>query len=310
MTTATTTQSPRSSGRGVGGEGASAELPPPSRIAAAFERAKAEHRACLIPYLTAGYPSLERSADLLDALVAGGATLIEVGVPFSDPLADGATVQAAGQASLDRGTTLTDAIELVRAFRARGHETPVLLMGYANPFYQHGLERLAADAAEAGIDGFIVPDLPSDESEELRAPLAAHGRDLIFMLAPTSTERRVKDVVSRATGFIYCVSLTGVTGARAELSSALPAYIARIRAETDLPLAIGFGISTPAHVAAVSGLADGVVVGAALINRITDLPDAEQVAGVTAFIRSLADATFRTDGPTDSTTIEGTTVGG
>ena len=268
---------------------------PISRVSAAFERAADEGRACLMPFVTAGYPSLERSAELLDALVDGGADLIELGVPFSDPLADGATVQAASQAALDRGTTLVDAIELVRAFRARGHEAPVLLMGYTNPFYQYGLDRLAADAAEAGIDGFIVPDLPSDEADEFQAPLAAHGRDLIFMLAPTSTERRVKDVVARATGFIYCVSLTGVTGARSTLSSTLPEYMSRIRAATNVPLAIGFGISTPAHVAEAARLADGVVVASALINHIDSLPDNDQVAGARAFVRSLADATGKPD---------------
>ena len=268
----------------------------PSRIAATFRRAAAENRACLIPFITAGYPSLERSAELLDALVEGGADLIEIGVPFSDPLADGATVQATSQAALDRGTTLLDAIALVRGFRSRGHETPILLMGYTNPFYQYGLERLAADAAEVGIDGFIVPDLPSDEAEEFQTPLAEHGRDLTFMLAPTSTERRVKDVAARATGFVYCVSLTGVTGARSALSSSLPDYMARIRAATDLPLAIGFGISTPAQVAEASRLADGVVVASALINHIDSLPENEQVAGAREFVRSLVDATAKSKG--------------
>ena len=255
-----------------------------------------------MPFVTAGYPSLERSAQLLDALVEGGADLIELGVPFSDPLADGATVQAASQAALDGGTTLPDAIDLVRSFRSRGHETPILLMGYTNPFYQYGLARLAADAAEAGIDGFIVPDLPSDEADEFQGPLAEHGRDLTFMLAPTSTERRVTDVAARATGFIYCVSLTGVTGARSSLSSTLPDYIARIRSATDLPLAIGFGISTPAHVAEASRLADGVVVASALINHIDSLPDDQQVAGARAFVRSLSDATGKTGGPDDGQT--------
>ena len=284
----------------------------PSRIAAAFERAAREGRACLMPFVTAGYPSLERSAELLDALVDGGADLIELGVPFSDPLADGATVQAASQAALDRGTTLVDAIELVRAFRTRGHETAILLMGYTNPFYQYGLSRLAADAAEVGIDGFIVPDLPSDEADEFQTPLAAHGLDLIFMLAPTSTERRIKDVVARATGFIYCVSLTGVTGARSTLSSTLPEYMARIRASTDLPLAIGFGISTPTHVAEASRLADGVVVASALINHIDSLPDDKQVTGARAYVRSLADATGKADshelGNSESTKEQESTV--
>ena len=194
-----------------------------TRIGETFTRCAAENRAALMPFITAGYPSLDMSARLLDALVDGGADIIEVGVPFSDPLADGATVQASSQKALEQGTTLADCIELVRAFRARGGTIPILLMGYTNPFYQYGLDKLGQDAAEAGVDGFLIPDLPSDESDEFQAPFAAHGLDLIFFLAPTSTERRIKDVVSRATGFLYCVSLTGVTGARDQLADELPA---------------------------------------------------------------------------------------
>jgi len=264
-----------------------------SRIDSSFAACAAENRAALIPYITCGYPSLAMSADLLDALAAGGADLIEIGVPFSDPLADGPTVQATSQKALDAGVTLADALNLVRDFRARGGSIPVLLMGYTNPFYQYGLERLAADAKAAGVDGFLIPDLPSDESDEFQIPFAAEGLVLVQFLAPTSTERRITDVAARATGFIYCVSLVGVTGARTALSDELPAYMARVRAKTDVPLTIGFGISTPDHVRAASQLADGVVVASALIDHLDTLPLEEQAAAARKFVRAMADATGR-----------------
>ena len=264
-----------------------------TRIRETFEHCTAENRAALMPFVTAGYPSLEMSGNLLDALVEGGADIIEIGVPFSDPLADGATIQAASQKALDLGVTLGDCIELVRKFRTRGGSIPILLMGYTNPFYQYGIERLADDAADAGIDGFLIPDLPSDESDEFQAPFGERGLDLIYFLAPTSTERRIRDVASRATGFIYCVALTGVTGARDQLSTELPDYIARIRAITDLPLTIGFGISRPDQVAAAAELADGVVVASALINHIDTLQTADQPEGARSFVRLLANATHR-----------------
>jgi len=264
-----------------------------ARVAATFERCKAEGRAALIPFVTAGYPSLELSERLIDAIVAGGADLLEIGVPFSDPLADGTTVQATSQKSLDRGTTLDDCFELARSARKRGVEIPLLLMGYTNPFYQYGIERLARTAAEAGVDGFLIPDLPSDESEEFAGPLREHGLDLVFFLAPTSTERRIRDVAARATGFIYCVALTGITGARDRVSSTLPEYIERVRKETAIPLTVGFGISTPDHVRQVSAIADGVVVASALINHLDTLREDEQPAAATAFVRSLAEATSK-----------------
>jgi tryptophan synthase alpha chain len=265
-----------------------------TRIQETFDRARAENRAALMPFITAGYPSLEMSGKLLDALVEGGADIIELGVPFSDPLADGATVQASSQKALENGTTLADCIELVRAFRERGGTIPILLMGYVNPFYQYGIERLGRDAATAGIDGFLIPDLPSDESEEFQLPFRALGLDLIYFLAPTSTDRRIADVAHRATGFIYCVALTGVTGARDQMAEELPEYIARIRAATDLPLTIGFGISKPEHVAAVAEIADGVVVASALINHLDTLPTEAQPEGARSFVRQLAAAAYRT----------------
>jgi tryptophan synthase alpha chain len=271
----------------------SANVAASTRIQETFDRAKAENRAAMMPFVTAGYPSLEISGQLLDALVEGGADIIELGVPFSDPLADGATVQASSQKALENGTTLADCIELVRTFRARGGTIPILLMGYVNPFYQYGIERLAREAAEAGIDGFLIPDLPSDESEEFQAPLRAQGLDLIYFLAPTSTERRIADVASRATGFLYCVALTGVTGARDQMAEELPEYIAGIRQATDLPLTVGFGISKPEHVAAVAQFADGVVVASALINHLDTLPTEDQPDGARSFVRQLAAATHR-----------------
>lgn len=284
----TASSAPAPQARRAGDEG------PSNRIAAAFARCRAEGRAALIPYITGGYPSLPQSEALLAAIAAGGADIIEIGVPFSDPLADGTTIQATSQKALDNGTTLRDCFELARAAReTHGIDVPLILMGYANPFYQYGLERLAQTAAEVGVDGFIIPDLPSDESGEFAEPLRRHGRDLIFLVAPTTTERRLRETTAQASGFVYCVALTGVTGARSVLSDDLPTYIGRVRATTDLPLAIGFGIATPEHVRQASRLADGVVVASALIDRIDAAPEAEQTAAATAFVRELAAATTK-----------------
>jgi tryptophan synthase alpha chain len=264
---------------------------PTNGIAAAFAACKAQNRAAFIPFVTGGYPTMAKTEELLFAIAEGGADLIEIGVPFSDPLADGATVQHTSQVALEQGTTLADCFALVRRVRAGGLTVPILFMGYSNPFYQYGLERLARDAAEIGVDGFIVPDLPIEESDEFLEPLRAEGRDLIFMLAPTSTDTRIEAAAKRASGFIYCVSLLGVTGARDRLSEELPPYLARVRRHTDVPLVVGFGISTPEHVRTTAALADGVVVASALINHIDRLPSDEQAAGATAFVRELAAAT-------------------
>jgi len=265
-----------------------------SRIGDAFASVRAEGRIALMPFATSGYPTLAQSRVLVNAIVAGGADLIEIGVPFSDPLADGATVQRTSQIALDNGVTLRDSIALVRQLREEdGVTIPILLMGYTNPFIQYGLEKLARDAAEVGIDGFIVPDLPVEEADEWTDALRPQGRDLILMLAPTSTEKRIEGVAEKASGFIYCVSLTGVTGARNNVSDELPAYMERIRAKTDLPLAIGFGISTPAHVAQLAGYADGAVVASALINYLDSVPEAEQAAAATAFVAGMRAATTK-----------------
>ena len=260
---------------------------PSSRVADSFARARAEGRTAIMPFVTAGYPTLERSEEWILALVRGGADLIEIGVPFSDPLADGATVQRTSQTALRHGVTLADAVAMTQRLRERrGVTVPILLMGYFNPMLQYGLERLAADSAAAGVDGYIVPDLPAEESDELLAICRQHGLDLIFLLAPTSTDDRIEAVAQRASGFVYCVSLTGVTGQRAALPD-LGDYLARVRARTDLPLAIGFGVSTPEHVRQVGDVADGAVVASAMINFLDTVPEDDQLVAAEQFVRGL-----------------------
>lgn len=262
-----------------------------SRIATAFENARAENRAALIPFLTVGYPTIDASKELILAIAAGGADLIEIGIPFSDPLADGATVQRASQVALENGASLATGFELAAHARANGVEIPLVFMGYVNPFFQYGIENLAADSARIGVDGYIVPDLPIEESDDFRLPLAERGVDLIYMVAPTSTDRRIAQVAERAHGFVYCVALTGVTGARSSMADNLGPYIDKVRAQVDAPLAIGFGISTPDHVRQAAEIGDGVVVASALINYLDTLPLDEQPAAATRFVREFADAT-------------------
>ena len=266
--------------------------PETSRIAAVFAQAMDEGRTALMPFVTVGYPTLDTSIATVRALVDAGADFIELGVPFSDPIADGATVQRTSQKALENGTRMRDVLHLVRTLRADGITTPFMLMGYFNSFLRHGLEKLVADATEAGADGFIIPDLPPEESADLHALCQQYGRDLIFLLAPTSTERRIRDVAERGSGFIYCVSVRGVTGARDSMAADLGDYLDRIRAQTDLPLAVGFGISSPKHVREVGAVADGAIVASAMINYADQFP-AEGYAAASAtflrYIRGVAD---------------------
>lgn len=258
-----------------------------SRIGETFARLQEEGKTALMPFHTAGYPTLESSKAIIRSLVEAGADMIEVGIPFSDPIADGPSVQGTGQIALENGTRLKDCIELVRQLRAEGVTAPLLLMGYYNPILKYGIERYAVDCAAAGVDGFIVPDLPAEESDALREAGVAHGRDLIFMVAPTSTDDRLVAAAQRGSGFLYCVSVTGVTGARDAMSQTLGNYIARVRSHTDLPLAIGFGISRPEHVRQVGEIAQGAIVGAALINALSTVPDDEKPAKAAEFVRYL-----------------------
>jgi tryptophan synthase alpha chain len=248
-----------------------------TRIGQLFERLKRDGRKGLIAYITAGDPSPDRTPALVEALVRGGADLIELGAPFSDPIADGPVIQRASERALAAGTTLEGVLEIAAQIRART-ETPLLLFTYLNPVLRYGLERLARDAASHGIDGCLLTDVSVEEARAYVGAMRGRGLDTVFLAAPTSTERRLKLVAEYSSGFVYLVSRTGVTGERASLSGAVGPLVESMRAITDLPLAVGFGISKPEHVAQIGELADAVVVGSAfmrLIERNLDNPSLE-----------------------------------
>lgn len=244
-----------------------------SRFSETFANLARQGRTGLMPYVTAGDPSLEWTERLLDQLIASGADMIELGVPYSDPLADGPTVQAAGQRALAAGTTVQGVFELVARLRTKHPRVPIALLVYYNCIYRWGEDRFVAAAKESGVDAFVVPDLPPEEAASLQERMEASGLDLAYLLAPTSTDERIALVVQRASGFIYCVSLTGVTGARTTLSAQLAPFIGRVRAQLSragrsVPLVVGFGISTVDHVRQVAPLAEGAIVGSALIDMM------------------------------------------
>lgn len=239
-----------------------------SRISDTFKQAKKEGRPVIATFLTVGYPERADTDGLVGAMVEGGVDIIELGAPFSDPLAEGPTIQKSSQIALEQNITLGDCLDSSRSTRARFPGIPIVLMGYYNPVLSYGLERFARDAGEAGLDGLIVVDLPLEEAGPLQAALKVQGIDLIFLLAPTSTTERIKGVARAGSGFVYCVSVTGVTSARRNLSTDLPEFLDRVRSETELPLIVGFGISKKEHVDTVFEMADGVAVGSALINLI------------------------------------------
>jgi len=252
------------------------------RIAAAFEAAAGEGRAALMPYMMAGYPDRETGLAVAAAYVDSGADLIELGVPFSDPLADGPVIQRADVRALAAGTSLPRVLEMVASLRARVR-LPLVLMTYYNPVLAFGLKSFARTAADAGADGVIVPDLPHEEAEPLRAEAEPAGLDLIHLVAPTSTPARVKAIARLSRGFIYVVSLTGVTGERRELPPDLGAQIRTLRLVTTKPVCVGFGVSTPEQVEAVGKLADGVAVGSAIVRAI------EEHAGTSALVAKVGD---------------------
>jgi len=238
-----------------------------NRVDAVFERLKQENRSALMPYLMAGYPDIETSLELLVSVAEAGADLIEFGIPYSDPLADGPTIQAASETALLNKVNTTIVLDLVKRARERT-DVPIVLMTYYNTIYRYGLERFAGDAAESGADGVISPDLPPEEADEWREVAAKYGLATVMLAAPTSTDERLKKVAGASSGFVYCVSLTGVTGARTKLPANLTDFINRIRRVTDKPLAVGFGISQPEQAKQVSAVADGVIIGSALVNLI------------------------------------------
>lgn len=269
---------------------------PASKITRAFEQAKRDGRGVIIPYFMCGYPSAERSVELIVAAAQGGADIIELGMPFSDPLADGATIQHAGHLALERGMTLKGCLEVARKVSAQTDAT-LLMMGYYNPVLAYGVERFCQDAATSGVSGLIIPDLPPEEADPLQQAVKQYGLSLIFLIPPTTPEERISAIVKEAASgngsFIYCVSLSGVTGARNALPENLRDFIARVRSYTNaahLPLAVGFGLSTPAHIAEVTGFADGAVVGSALVNLIDKQDEASQIEAVRSYIQSLRQA--------------------
>jgi tryptophan synthase alpha chain len=261
-----------------------------SRLEEAFTRCRAERRGVLVTYVMGGDPDVKGSARMALACVEGGADLLEIGVPFSDPIADGATIQLAAGRALAHGTTPRDCLEVVRAVRRRS-QVPVALMGYLNPILAADPATFFPEAAEAGVDAFIIPDLLPEVAGDLSALAARHGLAMVFLLAPTSTPARVAAAVAAATGFVYFVSVTGVTGARATLPTGLGDKVAAVRAASRVPVVIGFGISTPAQARALGGLADGVVVGSAIVSRVAGPgPLARRAAAVKRFVATLAKA--------------------
>jgi tryptophan synthase alpha chain len=239
-----------------------------SRLDDAFADASHRDELALVAYLTAGYPTPDETVGLMATAVDRGADVIELGVPFSDPMGDGPTIQASSQAALAAGMTLHRAIETVAEARESGVTVPIVLMGYCNPFLQRGLVRLFRDAHSAGIDGFVVPDLPAHEAGEWLEGANRYGLDMVFFAAPGSRPERLALNVSRSRGFLYCLATDGATGARDELDPRLDDYLLRLRAATTLPLAVGFGISQPRHIAALKGKADGAIVGSAIVHRL------------------------------------------
>ena len=264
-----------------------------SRIAATFDALAARGRKALIPYVTAGDPHADTTAAIMHAMVAAGADVIELGIPFSDPMADGPVVQRASERALARGVGLATALAIVREFRAADARTPIVLMGYANPIERYGVERFVADAKDAGIDGVIVVDYPPEECAEFAALLCDAAIDPIFLVAPTSTDARIAAVAKAARGFVYHVSLKGVTGAGHFDIAAVQDMIPRIKAHVRLPVGVGFGIRDGATARAVADVADAVVIGSALVQLLegASRDDAPRVAGeFVAGIRSALDA--------------------
>lgn len=254
-----------------------------SRIASIF--AQASHTA-LIPYITVGYPTVETTLKVVPLFATSGCDIIELGIPFSDPLADGATIQRAAYEALRQGVTIKVCFEVAQELR-RQVEIPLVFMTYYNPVLKFGVEQFCSKCAEVGIDGLIIPDLPPEEGQDLEQSTKRHELDLIYLLSPASTEERIKLVASRSSGFIYLVSLTGVTGARAKLPEELESFVARVRERTEKPLCVGFGVSTPEQARRIGKVADGVIVGSRIIQL---LDEDKSLKNASSFVKCLRDA--------------------
>ena len=265
-----------------------------SRIEATFSTLKAQGRKALIPYVTAGFPFADITPALMHGMVEAGADVIELGVPFSDPMADGPVIQKAGEKALSLGIGMVQVLDHVREFRSRNKDTPVVLMGYANPVERydqiHGKDAFVRDAAEAGVDGVLIVDYPPEECEAFAADLRAHGMDLIFLLAPTSTSERMAQVARVASGYVYYVSLKGVTGSGALDTAAVEQMLPRIRQHVHIPVGVGFGIRDAATAQAIGKVADAVVIGSRIIQLIEDQEHAKVVPMTMDFLRGVRKA--------------------
>ena len=266
-----------------------------SRIERRFAALKREGRAGLVTYLTCGDPNAEIFAQLLDGLPQAGADVIEIGMPFSDPMADGPAIQAAGLRALKAGMNLKGVLAIVRGFRAKNDDTPVVLMGYYNPIYRYGVAKFLADATTAGVDGMIIVDLPPEHDDELCLPAQQAGIDFIRLATPTTDDKRLPKVLTHTSGFIYYVSIAGITGTKSATADAVSAAVARLKRHTALPVAVGFGIRTPAQAAEVARVADAAVVGSALVDKLAGALDPsgkakpDLVGTVLADVRALAE---------------------
>ncbi|MBV2358434.1 tryptophan synthase subunit alpha [Thalassococcus sp. CAU 1522] len=257
-----------------------------TRIETCFAALARDGKKAFVSYIMAGDPDYDTALEVMMGLPAAGVDVIELGLPFTDPMADGPTIQLAGQRALDAGMTLPRTLDMVRAFRATDDTTPIVLMGYYNPIYSRGVDRFLVEAKEAGIDGLIVVDLPPEEDEELCIPAQAAGLNFIRLATPTTDDKRLPKVLQNTSGFVYYVSITGITGAAAAQATDVAPEVARIKAKTDLPVIVGFGIRTPETSRAIASVADGCVVGSAIVG---ELATGKSPSEVLAFVKSLAD---------------------
>jgi tryptophan synthase alpha chain len=261
-----------------------------TRIDDTFARLKAEGKKAFVAYVMAGDPDYETSLEVVKGLPAAGVDIIELGLPFTDPMADGPTIQLAGQRALEAGQTLEKTLAMARALRAEDDRTPIVMMGYYNPIYSRGVDRFLSEAKEAGIDGLIIVDLPPEEDAELCLPAQAAGLNFIRLATPTTDDARLPKVLQNTSGFVYYVSITGITGSAEAQAAAVGPEVARIKAKTDLPVIVGFGIKTPEASEGIASVADGCVVGSAIVSEIAA---GKSVAEVLDFVKSLADGAHR-----------------
>ncbi|MGR3366006.1 MAG: tryptophan synthase subunit alpha [Sagittula sp.] len=257
-----------------------------TRIESKFAQLREEGKKAFVAYIMAGDPDVDSSLAVMKGLPEAGVDVIELGLPFTDPMADGETIQLAGQRALEGGMTLVKTLDMVRAFRAGDNTTPIVLMGYYNPIYSRGVDRFLAEAKEAGIDGLIIVDLPPEEDEELCLPAQAAGLNFIRLATPTTDDKRLPKVMQNTSGFVYYVSITGITGAAAAEAGDVGPEVARIKAVSDLPVIVGFGIRTPERAKAIAEVADGCVVGTAIVGQIAE---GKSTAEVLSFVKTLSD---------------------